>query len=96
MNSAYVYIMSNIARTTFYIGVTKNLNRRVWQHKQGKGSRFTAKYNCIILLYAEEHGTISDAIEREKRLKNWKRAWKLDLIKTLNPAFVDLYPTLRG
>jgi putative endonuclease len=96
MNNAYVYIMSNIARTTLYIGVTKNLTRRVWEHKQGEGSKFTAKYKCTILLYAEEQGTISDAIEREKQLKNWKRAWKLELIKTLNPEMVDLYPTLRG
>ncbi|WP_350203116.1 GIY-YIG nuclease family protein [Gracilimonas sp.] len=96
MTKAYVYILSNIARTTLYIGVTNNLNRRIWEHKQGEGSEFTAKYKCIILLYAEEHGTISDAIEREKQLKNWKRAWKWELIKTLNPDLADLYPTLRG
>ncbi|MEQ8526103.1 GIY-YIG nuclease family protein [Gracilimonas sp.] len=96
MRGAYVYILSNIGRTTLYIGVTKDISRRVWEHKQGKGSTFTAKYKCTILLYTEEHGTISDAIEREKQLKNWRKAWKWDLIKTLNPDLVDLYPILRG
>ena len=96
MRGAYVYILSNIGRTALYIGVTTDINRRVWEHKQGKGSSFTTKYKCTILLYAEEHGTISDAIEREKQLKNWRKAWKWDLIKTLNPDLVDLYQTLRG
>lgn len=96
MSNAYVYILTNIERTTLYIGVTSNLSQRIWQHKQGKGSEFTAKYKLTILIYAEELGTISDAIEREKQLKQWKRAWKWDLIKKLNPELVDLYPTLRG
>ena len=88
--------MSNIERTTLYIGVTSDLSRRVWEHKQGKGSVFTSKYNLTILLYAEEHSTVPDAIVREKQLKNWKREWKWDLIKSLNPELKDLYPTLRG
>jgi putative endonuclease len=96
MKCAYVYILTNIERTTLYIGVTSQLNQRVWQHKNGEGSDFTAKYNLTILIYAEEHGTISDAIEREKQLKQWKRIWKWDLIKKLNPDLVDLYPSLRG
>lgn len=96
MSSSYVYILSNIKRTTLYIGVTSNLNRRIWEHRQGIGSEFTAKYKLTILLYAEEHGCISDAIEREKQLKNWRSEWKWDLIRLLNPEFVDLYPSLRG
>lgn len=96
MSNAYVYILSNIERTTLYIGVTSNLNQRVWDHRQGIGSEFTTKYKCTILLYAEEHGTIVDAIEREKQLKNWKREWKWDLIKKLNPELVDLYSSFRG
>lgn len=96
MSNAYIYILTNIERTTLYIGVTSNLNRRIWHHKQGEGSEFTAKYKLTILLYAEEHGTISDAIEREKQLKHWRREWKRDLIRKLNPELVDLYPSLRG
>ncbi len=95
MNNAYIYVLSNIERTTLYIGVTNNLNQRIWDHKQGKGSEFSTKYKLTILLYAEEHGCISDAIEREKQLKNWRSSWKWDLIRTLNPDLVDLYPTLR-
>ena len=96
MYSGYVYIMSNIARTTLYIGVTNDLNRRVWEHREGEGSKFTSKYNLSVLLYAEQCPTMPDAIKREKQLKNWKREWKWDLIKTLNPELIDLYPTLRG
>ena len=96
MYSGYVYIMSNIARTTLYVGVTNDLNKRVWDHKQGTGCEFTSKYKLTVLLYAEEHGTMPDAIKREKRLKAWRREWKWELIKKLNPDLVDLYPTLRG
>ncbi|MFV1883232.1 MAG: GIY-YIG nuclease family protein [Balneola sp.] len=95
MSKAYVYIMSNIPRSVFYTGVTSNLVRRIWEHKEGKGSKFTSKYKLTILLYAEEHQSISEAITREKLVKRWKREWKLDLIKSINPELVDLYPTLR-
>ena len=96
MYNGYIYIMSNIARTTLYIGVTNDLSRRVWEHKQGEGSEFTSKYKLTVLLYAEEHPTIPDAIKREKQLKNWRSSWKWDLIKKLNPELKDLYPSLRG
>ncbi len=96
MSKAYVYIMTNIPRTVFYVGITTDLNRRVWEHKEGNGSTFTSKYNLTILLYAEEHQTIEVAIKREKLVKRWKREWKINLIKTINPELVDLYSTLRG
>ncbi len=96
MRRGYIYIMSNIERTTLYIGVTNNISRRVWEHKEGNGSEFTSKYKLSILLYAEEYDSITDAIAREKQLKNWRRNWKWDLIKKLNPELVDLYPTLRS
>ena len=96
MSSGYAYIMSNIARTTLYVGVTNDLNRGVWEHREGEGSNFTSKYNLCVLLFAEECPTLPDEIKREKQLKNWKREWKWDLIKTLNPELMDLYPTLRG
>ncbi len=96
MSKAYVYIMSNIPRTVFYTGVTGNLPARIWQHKTRNGSKFTSKYKLTILLYAEEHQSISDAIAREKLIKRWKKKWKLDLIRSINPEFMDLYPTLKG
>jgi putative endonuclease len=90
MKKMYVYIMSNYTRTTFYVGVTNNLERRVTEHKRLKGSVFTSKYKLIDLVYYEEiFGTI-EAITREKQIKNRPRQWKLDLIKQLNPEMPDL------
>ncbi|MEQ9090471.1 MAG: GIY-YIG nuclease family protein [Balneola sp.] len=96
MMKGYVYILTNIERTTLYIGVTSNINQRVWDHNQGKGSKFTAKYKLTILIYAEEFDSISDAIAREKQLKAWRKDWKWELIKKSNPDLIDWYPTLRG
>jgi putative endonuclease len=87
---AFVYIMSNKNRTTFYIGVTNNLERRVIEHKGLKGSAFTRKYKLIDLVYYEEISGITMAIKREKQLKNWHRNWKINLIKELNPEMSDL------
>ena len=91
-----MYILSNIGRTALYIGVTSNLNQRIWDHKKGKGSKFTKKYKLTILLYAEEFDSISDAIARKKQLKTWRRNWKWELIKKSNPDLLDWYPSLRG
>ena len=90
MNSGCVYIMSNKNRTTLYIGVTSNLTSRVLEHRSGKGSKFTAKYNCSDLIYFEYHPSIVAAIAREKQLKNWHREWKMNLIKSENPELLDL------
>ncbi len=87
----YVYIVSNVYRTTFYIGVTSNLSRRAWEHKSGNGSVFTRKYNCNDLVYYAFFGRITEAIDREKQLKKWKRSWKIELIKDFNPDMKDLY-----
>lgn len=86
----YVYIMSNINRTTFYVGVTSNIERRVLEHKAGVGSEFTSKYNLHDLLLAERLPDIETAIRREKQVKNWHRDWKLNLIKQENPELSDL------
>ncbi len=96
MNKGYVYFLTNFQRTTLYIGVTINLSSRVWNHKEGKGSEFTSKYNLTILVYAEEYDSISDAIAREKKLKNWHKDWKWNLVKGHNPNLIDWYETLRG
>jgi putative endonuclease len=85
-----VYIMSNKTRTVFYTGVSNNLERRVWEHKNGEGGTFTSKYNCYYLVYFEEYADINNAIAREKQLKNWHRKWKLELIKKQNPDLADL------
>ncbi len=86
----YIYIMSNSFRSTFYIGVTSNLEARVWQHINGEGSAFVKKYNLHDLIYFEYFERITDAIDREKQLKRWHRDWKINLIKTTNPKMLDL------
>jgi len=86
----HVYIMSNQYRTTFYIGVTSDLGARVWQHTNGEGSAFVKKYKLYDLIYFEHFERITDAIDREKQLKNWHRDWKVNLIKEFNPTMKDL------
>lgn len=95
MTKGYVYLLTNYQRTTLYIGVTSNLSARIWDHKQGRGSKFTTRYKLTILVYAEEFDAITDAIAREKQLKNWHRNWKWNLIKEHNPNLIDWYETLR-
>ena len=85
-----VYIMTNAYNTTLYIGVTNDLFRRVNEHKTKFNEGFTSKYNLEKLIYFELTPSIEDAINREKQLKNWKRDWKIDLIKKVNPNFNDL------
>ncbi|OAN61204.1 endonuclease [Balneola sp. EhC07] len=96
MNKGYVYFLTNYRRTTIYIGVTNNIHSRVWKHKLGEGSLFTSKYKLTVLIYAEEYDNISDAIAREKQLKNWHKQWKWNLVKQNNPKLEDWYDTLRG
>ena len=90
LTNAFVYIMSNKNVTTFYIGVTNDLERRVKEHKEGNGSEFTSKYKLTHLLYYETISDIKTAISREKQLKNWHREWKINLIKELNHLMTDL------
>ena len=86
MKQSYVYIMTNKYRTTFYIGVTSNLENRIIQHALGEGSKFTKKYNLKDLVYFEDFTDINQAIIREKQLKNWHHDWKINLIKEKNPT----------
>jgi len=90
MPNSYIYIMSNLGLTTLYIGVTKNLERRVLEHKLEIGSDFTKKYKLKRLLYFEKGVLIEDAIAREKQLKRWHQDWKWNLIKSMNPNLDDL------
>ena len=89
-NQNAVYIMTNYLNTTFYVGVTNNLLRRVCEHKSQNKKCFSSKYNLSKLVYFEITESIEVAIKREKQLKNWKRQWKIDLITKTNPSFKDL------
>lgn len=77
--------MTNKYRTTFYVGVTNDLHKRIVEHQNGMGSEFTRKYNLKDLIYFEKFTDINQAISREKQLKNWRKDWKLNLIKEKNP-----------
>ena len=91
MKTMYVYIMSNKKNGTLYIGVTNNLIRRVWEHKNKTLEGFTAKYGLDKLVYYEIYEDELTAIAREKRLIKYNRNWKKDLIEKVNPSWNDLY-----
>ncbi len=90
----WVYILASRMNGTLYIGVTNDIARRVWEHRNGKGSEFARKYRVHRLVYLEPHNDIRTAIQREKTLKEWKRAWKIALIEKDNPNWRDLYEEL--
>ena len=86
-----VYILASKRNGTLYIGVTSDLVKRVWEHKNDVVEGFTKRYSVHQLVWYELHATMASAIEREKTLKNWKRVWKLELIENSNPIWQDLY-----
>mgnify|MGYP003293943573 CR=1 FL=1 len=91
MNEKYaVYILTNYSESSFYIGVTSNLERRIWEHKNHVVKGYTDKYNLNKLVYYELTNSIESAISREKQLKRWHRDWKINLIKEKNPQMIDL------
>ena len=90
-----VYIMASCERGTLYIGVTGSLKFRVWQHREGLIEGFTKRYDVKHLAWFEYHPDFPSAITREKQLKKWTRAWKLELIETANPAWRDLWENLQ-
>ncbi len=85
----YVYILTSISKI-LYIWVTNNIERRLYEHRNGKNNSFTRKYKIRKLVFLEQFNNINDAIESEKKLKNWKRQWKIDLIEKNNPHWIDL------
>lgn len=87
----YVYILASRRNGTLYVGMTSNLLQRVWQHKEGLAEGFTKKYAVHRLVYFELHQDGENAIRREKQLKKWRRAWKIELIEGTNPDWRDLY-----
>jgi putative endonuclease len=94
INNYYVYIMASERNGTLYIGVTNNLIKRVYEHKNNLVKGFTQKYQVHLLVYYEITPNITAAITREKQLKHWNRAWKLRLIEENNPDWKDLYNDL--
>jgi putative endonuclease len=90
----YVYILASRIGGTLYIGVTNDLVRRVFEHRSKVVDGFTKKYDVWRLVYYEQFEDVEAAIHREKRLKKWKREWKIDLIEKTNPSWIDLYPTI--
>ena len=90
----YVYILANKERGTLYVGVTNDLLRRIYEHKEGLADGFTKRQGVKCRVYFETHDSIEAAIVREKRLKRWRRDWKIELIERDNPRWVDLYKTL--
>ena len=91
MQGYFVYIMASQRNGTLYTGVSSDLVKRVWQHKNGVMEGFTAEYGVHRLVYYEAHDSIEAAIAREKRMKRWDRQWKLELIEKNNLQWVDLY-----
>jgi len=92
----YIYIATNKNNTALYTGITNDLVKRVQQHKSSIIDGFTKKYNCTKLVWYEETSDITSAIQREKRIKRWKRDYKISLIERLNPDWIDLYYRIKS
>ncbi len=92
----YVYILTNARNGTLYTGVTNDLLRRVWEHKNGVIEGFTKQHELEKLVWYEIHATAYDAITREKRIKAWKRDWKKRIIEEMNPYWNDLYDSIQS
>lgn len=94
--AGYVYILASREGGTLYVGVTSALVKRISEHKQKAHKGFTQTYNVSRLVYYEVYDTIEDAILREKQVKEWKRAWKIELIEKENPHWLDLFTSVAG
>jgi putative endonuclease len=96
MKGGWVYILASKRNGTLYVGVTANLPARMMQHREGRNRGFTAKYRVFLLVHAEFFEGIEEAIGREKAIKKWRRAWKLELIERGNPDWKDLFEHIIG
>ena len=96
MNRYFVYMLASQRNGTLYVGVSNDLLRRVWQHKQGTADGFTKRHRVNLLVWFEETASVEAAIQREKQLKKWRRQWKLELIEASNPYWRDMYADLLG
>ena len=91
MKSYWVYILASRPRGALYIGMTNDLVRRIYEHREGLVDGFTKEYDVKMLVYYEQHTTAIAAIQREKNIKHWSRKWKMDLICSINPEWRDLW-----
>ena len=91
----YVYIMTNNAYGTLYVGITNNLVRRAWEHRNSLVLGFTKDHEPHRLVWFEVHGDVEEAIRREKLIKTWHRDWKVNLIQARNPSWRDLFEEIR-
>jgi putative endonuclease len=89
--SFWVYILASKPFGTLYVGVTNDVSRRIYEHREGLFAGFTKKYGVKMLVYYEEHATAAEAIQREKNIKHWSRAWKIELVRKMNPEWRDLF-----
>jgi len=89
--NGWVYILASKPRGTLYVGVTSNLVRRVAEHREGLVDGFSKQHRVLRLVYHEEHPTMPLAIQREKNIKHWSRRWKIDLVTSVNPDWIDLW-----
>jgi putative endonuclease len=96
MAKCWVYILANAPNGTLYVGVTNDLVRRVYEHREGLADGFTKRYEVKNLVFFEQHETPAAAIQREKNIKHWPRKWKVDLICTVNPHWRDLFEEIAG
>jgi putative endonuclease len=96
MKQPAVYVMASGRRGTLYGGVTADLVQRVWQHREGTLGGLTQRYGVKELVWYEPHGSREEAIAREKALKKWRRAWKLEFVKKCNPQWRDLWDEIVG
>ena len=96
MAEGWVYFLTNRPNGTLYTGVTSNLPRRAWEHREGIVGGFTKRYGLKRLVYAEPHADIQLAIQREHNMKHWPRTWKVRLILAMNPTWADLYDQING
>jgi putative endonuclease len=92
----YVYILASRPNGTLYTGLTPNLLQRIWQHKEKLVAGFTRKYNVDKLVYYEAYADALSALTREKQIKKWRRAWKIELIEKKNPGWKDLYEDIKS
>lgn len=96
MKEGWVYIMTDAPFGTLYIGVTSDLARRIWQHRNGEGSAFCRRYGLTRLVYCGHSERVEEAIAREKAMKAWKRQWKTRMIERTNPGWDDLFVHING
>ncbi|MGH8077697.1 MAG: GIY-YIG nuclease family protein [Lysobacter sp.] len=91
-----MYLLASGRNGTLYLGVTSNLLQRIWQHREHLAEGFTNAHDVTVLVWYEQHATMVAAITREKQIKKWRRAWKIELIETDNPYWNDLWPAIVG